>query len=47
MKADRKRDFDAALAVAKAKKIKLAEAEKAEKKYLEEIQKGCLVNQKS
>jgi len=40
MKADRKREFDAALAVAKAKKIKLAEAEKAEKKYLEETQKG-------
>jgi TRAP-type C4-dicarboxylate transport system substrate-binding protein len=39
VKADRKREFDDAMIVARAKKARLVEAEKAEKKYLEEIQK--------
>ena len=39
LKADRKREFDDAMTIAKAKKARLVEAERAEKKYLVEIQK--------
>ena len=39
LKADRKREFDDAMTVAKAKKARLVEAERAEKKYLEGVQK--------
>ena len=47
IKVGRKREFEAALAIAKEKKAKLEEVERAEKKYLEETQKRnyfCIIN---